>query len=141
MNSLDLRSRFTTAAEEVRGKVDVQPAQIGSGSAAAAPAAVIAAPSVDTTASDQGKPAPSPNGSGEAASKRPYPAPADIPTQRGPKGLRFDFNDGCRVVLPESDDPWQIRLTDLDTGNILFQTELKAGRVNSIKRYFIRFRL
>ena len=28
--------------------------------------------------------------------------PEDIPTQIGPKGLRFDFNDGCRVLLPES---------------------------------------
>ena len=34
-----------------------------------------------------------------------------------------------------------MRLTDLDTGNILFETELKAGRVNSTKRYFVRFRL
>jgi autotransporter strand-loop-strand O-heptosyltransferase len=55
--------------------------------------------------------------------------------------LRFDFNDGCRVILPESEGPWRVRLSDLDTGNILFQTELKAGRINSSKRYFIRFRL
>jgi autotransporter strand-loop-strand O-heptosyltransferase len=34
-----------------------------------------------------------------------------------------------------------VRLTDLDTGNILFETELKAGRVNSSKRYYVRFRL
>jgi autotransporter strand-loop-strand O-heptosyltransferase len=32
-------------------------------------------------------------------------------------------------------------MSDLDTGNILFETELKAGRINSTKRYFIRFRL
>ena len=23
-----------------------------------------------------------------------------MPTQHGPKGVRFDFNEGCRVVLP-----------------------------------------
>jgi hypothetical protein len=37
-----------------------------------------------------------------AGSKRPYTAPAGVPTQEGPKGIRFDFNDGCRVTLPEA---------------------------------------
>jgi autotransporter strand-loop-strand O-heptosyltransferase len=69
------------------------------------------------------------------------PAVAALPTQKGPKGMLFDFNDGCRVVLPESEHPWRIRLSDLDTGNILLETELKAGRVNSTKRYYVRFRL
>jgi len=55
--------------------------------------------------------------------------------------VQFDFNDGCRVVLPEAAHPWRVRLSDLDTGNILFETELKGGRINSSKRYFIRFRL
>ena len=64
-----------------------------------------------------------------------------MPTQEGVKGLRFDFNDGCRVHLPESEHPWRVRLTDLDTGNVLFETELKTGRVNSSKRYYVRFRL
>ncbi len=63
--------------------------------------------------------------------KRAYPAPAELPTQEGPKGIRFDFNDGCRVVLPEGEHPWRVRLSDIDTGNILFETEIKAGRVNS----------
>jgi autotransporter strand-loop-strand O-heptosyltransferase len=76
-----------------------------------------------------------------AAPKRAYPPPADIPTQKGPKGIRFDFNDGCRVMLPEGDHPWKVRLSDIDTGNILFETEIKAGRVNSTKRYFVRVRL
>jgi autotransporter strand-loop-strand O-heptosyltransferase len=66
---------------------------------------------------------------------------AEIPTQHGPHGIRFDFNDGCRVLLPTSDHPWRVRLSDLDTGNVLFETELKNGRVNSTKRYFVRFRL
>jgi len=77
----------------------------------------------------------------EAPVKRAYPAPADTPTQAGPKELRFDFNDGCRVLLPESAEPWQVRLTDLDTGNILFETKIKAGRINSTKRYYVRFRI
>ena len=64
-----------------------------------------------------------------------------MPTQEGPRGLRFDLNGGCRVLFPESDRPWRVELRDLDTGNVLFQTELKGGRVNSSKRYFVRFRL
>jgi autotransporter strand-loop-strand O-heptosyltransferase len=72
--------------------------------------------------------------------KRPYPAPATTPTQRGPHGIRFDFNDGCRVSLPEV-GPWRVRLSDLDTGNILFETKFETGRVNSTKRYFLRCRI
>ncbi len=73
--------------------------------------------------------------------KRAYPAPADIPTQHGPKGIRFDFNNGCRVVVPESEHAWHVRLSDLDTGNILFDTTTKAARVNSSKLYFVRFHI
>ena len=75
------------------------------------------------------------------ASKRAYPLPAGLPTQMGPNGLRFDFNDGCRIILEEAEHPWRVRLSDLDTGNTLFETELKTGRVNSSKRYYVRFRV
>jgi autotransporter strand-loop-strand O-heptosyltransferase len=66
-------------------------------------------------------------------------AAPEIPTQEGPAGLRFDFNDGCRLTFPDVDQPLRVRLTDLDTGNVLFETELKSGLVNSTKRYFVRF--
>ena len=33
----------------------------------------------------------------------PYPLPANLPTQLAPEGIRFDFNQGARVVLPQSD--------------------------------------
>jgi autotransporter strand-loop-strand O-heptosyltransferase len=69
------------------------------------------------------------------------PLVAELPAQHGPLGLRFDFNDGCRVTCPESEHSWKVRLSDLDTGNVLFETEFKAGRVNSTKRYFVRFRI
>jgi autotransporter strand-loop-strand O-heptosyltransferase len=92
------------------------------------PTAVGTSPaSADSGSAQQGKPA--------------YPPPAATPTQEGPAGLRFDFNSGCRVLLPLSDQPWRVRLSDLDTGNILFQTDIKEGRVNSSKRYFVRFRV
>jgi autotransporter strand-loop-strand O-heptosyltransferase len=73
--------------------------------------------------------------------KRAYPAPAEVPTQEGPHGIRFDFNEGCRATFPESEHAWRIRLSDLDTGNILFETGFNAGRINSSKRYYVRFRV
>jgi autotransporter strand-loop-strand O-heptosyltransferase len=82
-------------------------------------------------------PAPAPTVLAEGVA----PALAELPTQQGPKGILFDFNDGCRVMLPDSEHPWRVRLSDLDTGNILFETELKAGRINSTKRYYVRFRV
>jgi autotransporter strand-loop-strand O-heptosyltransferase len=78
--------------------------------------------------------------SGDAAAAKPaYPAPAATPTQQGPAGVSFDFNEGCRISLAENEHPWRVRISDLDTGNILYETELKAGRVASTKRYYVRF--
>lgn len=71
--------------------------------------------------------------------KQNFVPPAELPTQVGPLGIRYDFNDGCRVVLPEGQ--WLLRISDLDTGNILFETRISAGRINSAKRYYVRFRL
>jgi autotransporter strand-loop-strand O-heptosyltransferase len=82
-----------------------------------------------------------PTASSAPPSKPAYPLPAETPTQEGANGLRFDFNDGCRVMLPESAYPWKVRLSDLDTGNILYQTEIASGRINSSKRYFVRFKI
>jgi autotransporter strand-loop-strand O-heptosyltransferase len=71
--------------------------------------------------------------------KRAYPPPAAVPTQSGTHGIRFDFNDGCRVVLPEG--KWHVRLRDLDTGNILYETDIGAGHINTTKRYYLRCRI
>ncbi len=45
--------------------------------------------------------------------------------------------------MPEADKPWRVRLMDLDTGNTLFETsgDFRGGRVNSAKRYYVRFRV
>jgi len=83
---------------------------------------------------------PSASASGPAV-KRTYLAPAQVPTQEGPLGVRFDFNDGCRVLLPSGEQTWRVRLSDLDTGNIIYESEIKTGRVNSSKRYFVRFQI
>ena len=87
-------------------------------------------------------PTPDATAAGSAAPIKPaYPPPAENPTQQGPGGLLFDFNSGCRVSFPESAHSWKVRLSDIDTGNILYQTEMVAGRVNSAKRYYVRFRI
>lgn len=71
--------------------------------------------------------------------KRAYPAPADVPTQSAVHGIRYDFNEGCRIVLPKGS--WHVRLRDLDTGNILYETDIAAGRIHSTKRYYLRCRI
>ena len=73
--------------------------------------------------------------------KPPYPPPAAVATQEGPHGIRYDFNNGCRVTIPEGEKAWRVRLSDLDTGNILFETTMKGGAINSAKRFYVRFRL
>src|SRR5450432_1820470 len=76
----------------------------------------------------------------ETGKRQPYPSPASLPTQTGPQGLRFDFNQGARLVLPNrTEGKWRVRLRDLDTGNILFQTENQGAFVSSSKRFFVRF--
>ncbi len=73
--------------------------------------------------------------------KLAYPPPATTPTQKGPFDVRFDFNNGCRVVLPEAGNTWRVRLSDIDTGNVLFETAFAAGVINSTKRYYLRCRI
>jgi autotransporter strand-loop-strand O-heptosyltransferase len=69
--------------------------------------------------------------------KPAYPPPADVPVMIGPRGIRFDFNDGCRIALPNG--RWRVVLRDLDTSNILYETEIGSGTVRSTKRYYVRF--
>jgi autotransporter strand-loop-strand O-heptosyltransferase len=70
----------------------------------------------------------------------PYPRPALVRTQATPEGIRFDFNEGARVVLPvRNAGHWRVVLRDLDTGNILFESENQGASIRSSKRFFVRF--
>ncbi|QCP53196.1 autotransporter strand-loop-strand O-heptosyltransferase [Trinickia violacea] len=72
--------------------------------------------------------------------KSTFRAPASVPTQSAAQGIRFDFNDGCRVVLPNrSSGTWTVKLADTETGNGLFETTLAGGIVASSKKYFVPF--
>jgi autotransporter strand-loop-strand O-heptosyltransferase len=70
----------------------------------------------------------------------PAPPTVGLPTQEGPLGFRYDFNFGARVTLPPG-GPWRVRLWDLDSGNLLYDEELRDGWVVSAKRYYIRFKI
>ncbi len=49
---------------------------------------------------------------------RPFVPAPELLTQEGPQGIRFDFNEGVRVSLPEG--KWRVTLRDEETSNILF---------------------
>ncbi len=63
--------------------------------------------------------------------------PSEVPTQEGPLGIRYDFNDGARVLLPKGQ--WHVMLTDEESGNILFACDADEGWVVSTKKYFVQF--
>lgn len=85
--------------------------------------------------------AAAPSAKVEPPPKQHFPPPAPLATQAGPSGVRFDFNAGARVQLPESGGPWHVRLSDIDTGNILYETTIAGGWVTSAKRYYLRARI
>ena len=66
------------------------------------------------------------------------PPPA-IPTQKGPLGILYDFNDGARVLVPEG--KWHVRIEDTESGNILFACDSDGGWVVSSKKYYVPFNI
>ena len=74
--------------------------------------------------------------------KSPYLTIPSVPVVEGGQGVRFDFNDGARVMVPDIAPElgqWHVRLSDYSTGNILFDARLKGGMVSSTKKYFVPF--
>jgi len=122
-----------TQAAAIGQAVQPAPASVNNGQPIAQPV-----PSHPPAEQAPGQPVAKP---GQTQPRPAYVPAAAIPTQEGPHGARYDFNEGCRVALPETGKPWRVRISDLDTGNILYETEIAAGRVSSTKQYFIRFRL
>ncbi|MFT8977934.1 autotransporter strand-loop-strand O-heptosyltransferase [Gluconobacter oxydans] len=77
---------------------------------------------------------------GKSGDKNPFLDPAPIPVFEGPRGIRFDFNQGARVILPARESgQWHAVLRDLDTGNILFTSTNAGAQIASAKRYYVRF--
>ncbi|AYN27027.1 autotransporter strand-loop-strand O-heptosyltransferase [Buttiauxella sp. 3AFRM03] len=67
----------------------------------------------------------------------PFLLPPEFPTQTGPLGIRYDFNDGARVWLPQGQ--WHVQIRDADSDNILFACDSDEGWVTSAKKFFVRF--
>ena len=62
-----------------------------------------------------------------------------IPTQEGPMGIKYDFNDGARILLPKG--KWHVQIEDDETDNIIFACDPDEGWVTSTKKYYIPFRI
>lgn len=61
------------------------------------------------------------------------------PTRFGPRGIKYDFNDGARVLLPKGH--WYVQLEDAEYDNILFGANVDEGWVLSSKKYYIKHRI
>jgi len=118
-----------------------QPSPTAEGATPVAPKRDIA-PVIAVSNTAAASAATKPVQSGSAPIKAAYPPPAEKPTQEGPKGVRYDFNLGARVVLPQREEgEWLVRLSDIDTGNTLFESRNKGAVVASSKRFYVRFRV
>uniref|UniRef100_UPI002265C1E2 autotransporter strand-loop-strand O-heptosyltransferase n=1 Tax=Neokomagataea thailandica TaxID=661190 RepID=UPI002265C1E2 len=76
--------------------------------------------------------------------ENPYIAPPLMPVVHADRNVRFDFNDGARVMVPEVDPKegqWHVCLSDYETGNALFNAPLQGGTVSSTKRYYVPFKV
>lgn len=62
-----------------------------------------------------------------------------IPTQEGPMGIRYDFNDGARVLLPRGQ--WHVQIEDAESDNVIFACDADEGWVLSSKKYYVPFRI
>ena len=94
-------------------------------------------------------PAAAPAAPAPAAAPPPAQKPASIygevpqiPTQDAIEGIRFDFNDGIRILFPQNGKNYHVTFSDIDTGIILYSADTVPGAyVTSVKKFFIRFRL
>lgn len=134
--------------EQVPPSNDTNAAAARVAGAAGDPNSQIAAPATNRPPSD-GVPAVGvPPGEAKAVAvmspgtdKPPFPLAPTIPSLAGPKesGIRFDFNDGCRVMLPKG--AWRVTLRDAFTHNVLFETQVEEGFITSGKKYFVPFEI
>ncbi|MCX4151051.1 MULTISPECIES: autotransporter strand-loop-strand O-heptosyltransferase [Paraburkholderia] len=69
--------------------------------------------------------------------KRAFLAPAEVNTQQGPDGIRYDFNDGCRVSVPEGN--WRVEMRDSSSDYVLYRMPLNNSGVSTNKKFFVPF--
>lgn len=66
--------------------------------------------------------------------------PGPVTLDSGLPGVKLDFNFGARVLLPDDGD-YRVRLTDMDTGSILYDGIVRNNLLTSNKKYYINFRV
>lgn len=89
-------------------------------------------------------PVPIPETPAKETPKQPsiYGEIPQIPTQDAVEGIKFDFNDGIRILFPHNGKEYHVTFTDIDTGIVLFSQDTVPGAyVTSVKKFYIRFRL
>ncbi|MDD3886406.1 MAG: autotransporter strand-loop-strand O-heptosyltransferase [Victivallaceae bacterium] len=101
-------------------------------------------------------PAPAPAPAAEeqpAAPAAPAPAPkpqqtsiygkiSEIPVLDAVEGIKFDFNNGIRILFPKNNKIYRVVFSDIDTGIILYSADSVPGAyITSVKKFYIRFRL
>ena len=65
-----------------------------------------------------------------------------VPVMDAVEGIKFDFNDGIRILFPQNRKEYHVTFSDIDTGIILFSQDTVPGAfVTSVKKFYIRFRL
>jgi autotransporter strand-loop-strand O-heptosyltransferase len=68
----------------------------------------------------------------------PFAPPPSEPVLFDRCGVRFDFNDGARIFVPEG--KWRVEIKDLFSDNILFSSEVDGPSwILSSRKYFVRF--
>lgn len=66
----------------------------------------------------------------------------DVPTLDAVEGIKFDFNEGIRILFPHNGKSYRCVFSDIDTGIILYSADTNSGAyVTSVKKFYIKFRL
>ncbi len=66
----------------------------------------------------------------------------DVPTMDAADGIKFDFNEGIRILFPHNGKAYRCVFSDIDTGIILYSADTVPGAyVTSVKKFYIKFRL
>ena len=104
------------------------------------------APVVQTPQVNPGVPAPAP--APQQMPQQPPPQPSiygempRVPVLDAVEGIKFDFNEGIRIMLPQNGKEYRVKFSDIDTGIILYQADAAPGSyITSVKKFYIRFRL
>ncbi|MBN3761288.1 autotransporter strand-loop-strand O-heptosyltransferase [Burkholderia sp. Ac-20365] len=88
--------------------------------------------------------APAPSAAAPVKGAFDFVAPAPVPTQEANWGVRYDFNDGCRVTVPQGGQ-WKVTLRDVEADVTVYEVPITAAAgpvaVSSVKKYFIPFEI